>query len=836
MEQRTFPIRVWPVEGETLESWLDRYCSTLSTSRRDLYHSAGLRPLGTRDRQSRDYSLRIPDIQAVRIGVATGVPALEIHRLTMSRYEGRALFFRETREGVDIHFLWARGAGTRYCPDCLREASGVWRLAWRLAWSFACTRHRSLLLDKCVGCGLVPGSRTRIGEVPRPDLCDNSVRGSDGHSVPCGTDLSEASTVRLPEGSPILGTQAWLDSAIGSQELGASDLQRLLKDLKMLAGRALRVMSAEDLRRWNRSEDVPGLEFDVAPYRRKTGVFHPASAAVTALSVSLAEMVLRSEDEGVYVPIIRRLLSDRAGNAVKEFPSNFIRQWGGPSPDLERKMLKALHADIGPHCALRYRTAAKSPSPPLSGTSQIIARARSVPQRFWPGWTHLLKLDGPTGPRTLQTALSTGVLLPGYDRRDLTLQREVLGLPQTEQSFTYAFRRLSASTRDTLMLALLRLASYLDEHPAPIDYERRRRLSLDEKILPLPTWHDITFGQEISGNAPDAARYYLAYRITGSLPEHNRGGEHGYFLVQNFVASTPAGILDLLDERSLSFLAQNDVAEPLSWEPPTNLLEDLLTVPNPTREPEPIVMSMISRGLLEPRLIRQAENRAIQALPAHRPGADAFGVRLRRSLDRGASVNNMAVELDKSTRMIRHHVARLGLPKQVDKVQIDPEEVREMYLVQRGTAQEIGDLTGWSRTTIRKILIEAGVTLRISASGKSDLPAIDPGIYSTYPELLKKALIGRDAVSRLQRFALAGRYPSVNRAACELSISKTRLLRQIRLLERDVGGLLLVRAQPNREMHLTDLGRDLVRMGREAGLIPPARPPIADQRGDGQST
>lgn len=200
MEQRTFPIRVWPIEGEALSGWLDRYCSALSTSRIDLYRSIGLRPLEGAG-QSRDHSLRISDEIATRVGFATGIPACDVQQLTMASYERRALIFGERRAGVDAHLLWARGTGTRYCPLCLREAPGVWPLAWRLSWSFACVRHGALLADECLGCGLVAWSRVRLGDVPVPNLCSNGIKGSDGHLTSCLTDLSQTPVVRLPEGA-----------------------------------------------------------------------------------------------------------------------------------------------------------------------------------------------------------------------------------------------------------------------------------------------------------------------------------------------------------------------------------------------------------------------------------------------------------------------------------------------------------------------------------------------------------------------------------------------------------------------------------------------------------
>lgn len=786
----------------------------LSTSRRDLYEAVGLHPLG--GKQQRDHSLRVSDEQAARICAATGIRERDIQQLTVARYAGRVLFLRETREGVDIHFLWARGSGSRYCPACLREAPGVWKLAWRLSWSFACTRHRVLLLDGCSGCGLIPGSRPRLGDVPVPNLCGNAVCASNV-SARCWADLSQGPLVYLPAGSTILAAQSWLEAAIESRELSSGDLQRLLNDLKMLAGRALRVMSAEDLRKWNRTDQVPGLDFEIDRGRRRTGLFHPDSAIATAHAVSLAARVLRSDAEGIYVPILRRLLFDHDGSAVKETPSGLIRHWGEPSSALRLKMLKALHADIRPESALRYGTAGPSPSTPSMDRAHILERARSVPQRFWPGWVNSLQFDSSAGPKMLQTALSIGVLLPGYDESDLSLQRETLGLSRKNNSFSSVCRGLPPPERDELMTALLALASYLDEHPAPIDYDRRRRLSLDG-LLPVHIWQDIATPNGRGGNDPAAARVYLAYRLTGSIPEHTERGGQGYFLVQNFLASTPSGILDLLDERARTFLAENHVVEPLSWEPPAGLLRGSHYARQQASD-NPIFKALIQRGLIEPRLIRQIEHRAVKSVRALIPEPDSFEARLRQSLDRGESVESMAVSLKKSRRMIIHHVSRLGLPRpQSDKAPLDPGRIRDMYVVQRRTAQEIADATGWARTTIRRILLLEGVTLR-GVGGHSGRIGIDPERYSAFPALLKRALPGPQAKARLERFAVVSTYPTLDSAVSALGLNQPALVRQIKALERDVGGTLLTRAHGKRPMLLTELGSTLVELARGHGIV-----------------
>src|SRR5207248_2083455 len=81
------------------------------------------------------------------IAVATGIPRRDVEAMTLARYDGTAVRIDWPARTVDRHYLWGRGAGSRYCPPCLAGSGGRWPLAWRLGWCFACSAHRRLLAD-----------------------------------------------------------------------------------------------------------------------------------------------------------------------------------------------------------------------------------------------------------------------------------------------------------------------------------------------------------------------------------------------------------------------------------------------------------------------------------------------------------------------------------------------------------------------------------------------------------------------------------------------------------------------------------------------------------------
>src|SRR5439155_934739 len=84
--------------------------------------------------------LRPAEITA--ISAATGIAPDIVRAMTLARYDQRAVVIDLATRRVNIRTMWGRGAGSRYCPDCLADTSGRWQIAWRLSWSFACLTHR----------------------------------------------------------------------------------------------------------------------------------------------------------------------------------------------------------------------------------------------------------------------------------------------------------------------------------------------------------------------------------------------------------------------------------------------------------------------------------------------------------------------------------------------------------------------------------------------------------------------------------------------------------------------------------------------------------------------
>ncbi|MFI7121862.1 TniQ family protein [Amycolatopsis sp. NPDC049868] len=147
-------MRVEPVPGEGLDSWLAALSRRLATPARDLLPALGL-DITTLRGSTTGLTVVLRDDEATQVAKATGVPVPTLQKMTPAHYNAVLRTDLSTRRLVTYH-AWTRRRGTWFCPLCLTETGGRWQLRWRLGWSFACVRHRCLLVDRCPDCGQIP--------------------------------------------------------------------------------------------------------------------------------------------------------------------------------------------------------------------------------------------------------------------------------------------------------------------------------------------------------------------------------------------------------------------------------------------------------------------------------------------------------------------------------------------------------------------------------------------------------------------------------------------------------------------------------------------------------
>jgi hypothetical protein len=232
---RTLPIRLPPVPGEALDSWLGALMRRSSISLRDLLIAAGS-PFPTRTDHTPDYTTYLTPEEAERLAHITGTDTRLLHAMTLRRYDGYALALHDTRRVVRRVRLWGRGIGSRYCPRCLVEGAGRWPLRWRLTWSIACTRHQVLLAHTCPVCGRWPHRRPSNSHQVRQHEC--LARARDGRT--CRTDLTQSEVIPLPPDSPVLDAQEWINGLLSRIEAGDDDpcLHDAFTDVTAIAARS----------------------------------------------------------------------------------------------------------------------------------------------------------------------------------------------------------------------------------------------------------------------------------------------------------------------------------------------------------------------------------------------------------------------------------------------------------------------------------------------------------------------------------------------------------------------------------------------------------------------
>jgi hypothetical protein len=155
---RTLPLRLAPVQGESLPGYVARYSHTYQFPPGDVITAVGLLGSDQRIMSAGRYGISLSPRQLEHVAFATGIPVEVLGRMLLDRYADRA--FQQTATATDVladavqaHEVLTRSS--KFCPHCLRE-HGAWLLCWQLGWSAVCPAHQALLARCCPACGTVP--------------------------------------------------------------------------------------------------------------------------------------------------------------------------------------------------------------------------------------------------------------------------------------------------------------------------------------------------------------------------------------------------------------------------------------------------------------------------------------------------------------------------------------------------------------------------------------------------------------------------------------------------------------------------------------------------------
>jgi hypothetical protein len=373
---RTLPLRVTPMPGEALDSWLEGIACRYQLPIGDVMARCGIGP----NEWTTSRLVSPTGDERRQISTVCGIGRDEVRSMTMDHFG---------RRPVDGDrwpaFLWVRHAGSRFCPHCLRESGGRWLLAWRLNWSFACLTHHCLLADSCPVCASAQRRQPLCpSRIPQASRCPSvRERGPSRDGDQCGADLGAADVLTFPHTHPVLAAQTTIQALLDGAQTGfalygpaAPPRSTVLSDLQALAQWAIHAVNQAQL-----DCHVPtDLSSAMARHRQSTswpygrhwrGARTVPSALDAAAGVSLALGVIALPNAAAAVSTLRRLMHNANSGGPYQTP---MSRRAALSSALTAVLEAAIVADVADR-KLRSRVARK-----LAGLASVPAGSTPLPR------------------------------------------------------------------------------------------------------------------------------------------------------------------------------------------------------------------------------------------------------------------------------------------------------------------------------------------------------------------------------------------------------------------------------------------------------------------------
>lgn len=836
---RAFPLRVAPADGEGIDSWMEAIARRNNVPLGAILHTVQLsctrRPW---------WLYQLSDVEAETITAATGVARDALERMTLSTYDNVALKIDSSAHRLDPTFPFGVRTWSRFCPLCLTETSGRWQLHWRLGWVWACTRHRCLLLDECPQCA-GQQRRTCIGTSPQPRASTPAPPAS-ACTAGCGAVLTGVETEMLSSRHPMITAQRRILQILneGHTDFGlyAADppaVRTVLDDIKSFATRALTHAAQHGAQALQPHE----LHNDPSAPDGHTGVQWrqvrttargrpPLAAWETGLGISAALRILQTPN---IEAAARRCcwLTETMNAAGAPSPRSFDHE----SPLVTAIILKSHTAAMGAIAQLRYRTAAAHPAVPgLAVTSRADVAAR-LPSTLWPAWSVRFACNDYAITK-INVALTCATLLVGTA---LPLGDAVTALGscvsvKALDAHLFALRHRPYWT--AIATALTRLHDYLVTHGSPIDYARRRTLDYTT-LLPEQRWQALCRGTgdiEGAGRRSTVAQTYLYQKLSGSpgtfTSPTGLSPNNFWKTVRNFPRSATAQIMKLLDDEAQRFLAEHGIDEPLTWHPPTSLIDDL-GLPGPAvddidieRMHQLVIDDSFTVGDLADyfTISQHAVRYLLGEHPvdyARRPDTEprvklAFRTRLREQLtaqilerlyvQQRLSLAAIADMYAISTTSVQDLLAAHHIPTRTRSRQRPSAEwLREQRDILRRSITDIAADVGVSRPTMSIWLGQLP-----AATASTEIPPDIGGDLRGAVDVLRPALTSAASAGHLRVFLRTARFASFSQAATALRRDQPSVQDNIRRLEYDFGDHLLLRNSCGLPMRPTTFGQRVV--------------------------
>ncbi|SKH67103.1 regulatory helix-turn-helix protein, lysR family [Mycobacteroides abscessus subsp. bolletii] len=848
---RTLPIRLAPIPGEALDSWLEALSHRTNTSWTDLLAAVGLLP--PRGTSIGRFVVQTMPQESAAVAKATGIDAVRVEAMTLARFDGRALRIEPRTYTLEPTFPWGRVRGSRFCPACLAETGGRWQLRWRLGWSFACLKHSCLLSDICPICCRVQRLGSFPGElVPYPGRCMNpSVSDVGRRAARCGADLTRAEVLVFKGDHPVLAAQRCIDGIVdigtGPIDFGVYRLRpqpgiQVLADLRAVAVRVMSYPCSTDLEgvvtpdvftpcRCGRDEQSASVS--------KQGLVMPRNAATIARGVTAALGMLNQPDTASAGEAMRGLIT-MTRNAGSEVTASNLGWGRGTTDTLTAVQLKALDPFLKPSDQLRYRVATVLPGRPSSTTAKSLEQyARHIPAALWPVWSLRLALPG-CHQRTLRPAISAALLLIGT-RASLPQACALLDSPINGQAVSRILQLLQRNSWISIRFALIEMADILVGTTIPIDYHRRRQIDCTA-LLPDSEWirmcRDIGSRKGTTVSAL-AARCYLYEKLTGneaSTAPFAVDSNAFRTKITEFPEQLTPEVSSALIDHGREFLAAAGIDnEPVQWQPAPLLDLEALPGADPAAVDIAMLHSLIrhhdrplgqaastlgttldiARYLLDHNPAPSTCRRSRQ-LGAYRDAREAlspnefFDLYTTQRLSLRQIATRIGVSRQVLARLARDYGITLDEPGRQIRSAIDRDWLYAEYVTHHRTLPDIAkecDITP-ANLSLRARALGIPLRGRGGPSHQANLTTIAAAAQA--PKLIRPALREIGGWERLQRLADASEYRTLREAAENLGLSQSTLVNQINRLEHELGNRVLVRARPRSPMQLTRAGARVI--------------------------
>jgi hypothetical protein len=211
---RSLPLRVAPISGEALDSWMETVAARHRAPFGDVLTRYGLTTVGV---PISTWLRSLTGEQTNRIADVSGVDPQIIAAMTMARFTG---CFADPGEAPPVSGVqWVCQAGSRMCRGCLDDTDGRWQLEWRLNWFFACVHHRCLLSERCPLCDRPQRRHPHpLPVIPQPGRCAQSCQRCAARPPQvCMARLTAGEVVSLADAPQALQAQRCIDELLAGR-------------------------------------------------------------------------------------------------------------------------------------------------------------------------------------------------------------------------------------------------------------------------------------------------------------------------------------------------------------------------------------------------------------------------------------------------------------------------------------------------------------------------------------------------------------------------------------------------------------------------------------------